>query len=104
MIDNSKEYIVCAAIWYESGDKFVHTCKNIDHGIIVFGLRHSIYEVIIRLYPDYKETQDTHQGFLTSHNRFVERDEALKISVECGQVDKDDLVNNEKWLYSEDLY
>jgi len=103
MIDNSKEYIVCAAIWYESGDKFAHTCKNIDHGIVIFGLRHSIFELLIRLYPNYKESQDTHQGFLTSDNRFVERDEALIIAKKCGQFDKGEYFK-EKWLYSEDLY
>ena len=102
MIDNSKEYIVCAAIWYESGDKFVHTCKNIDHGAVVFGLRHSIYEVLIRLYPDYKESQDTHQGFLTSHNRFVDRKEGAEIAFKSGQITEG--IAKHECLFSEDLY
>lgn len=101
MIDNSKEYIVCAAIWYEGGN-MVHLPLNIHHGIVVCGLGHNVFEILTRLYPDYKQDQNTHQGFVTSKRRFVERDEALKIAHSSGQIDDDTAKN--KWLYSEDLY
>lgn len=93
------EKIVCAAIWYERGEKLQDTCKNINHGIVVFGLRHTMWDLLIRLYPDYKQTQETHQGFLTTENRFVNRHEAAQIAFKSGQTDKD-LV----YLDSEDLY
>lgn len=102
MIDNKKEYICCAAIWYQSGDKFIHTCKNIDKGCVIFGLRHSIFELFIKLYPNYKQSNDTIQGFLTSHNRFVTRQEGAKIAFEAGQINEE--IAKLNYLYSEDLY
>ena len=102
MIDNSKEYIVCAAIWYQSGDKLQNTCKNVDKGLVLFGLRHYIFELLIKLYPNYKQSQDTIQGFLTSHNRFVTREEAAKIAFDCGQIEEK--IAKIEFLFSEDLY
>jgi hypothetical protein len=97
-----EEYIICAALWYEKGKPFSHHPKNINHGVVIFGLRHNIFDLLIMLYPNYKPDLCTHQGFLTSHNRFVERDEALKIAIRSAQVDES--LRSNKWLYSEDLY
>ena len=40
MIDNSKEYLLCAAVWYDTGVKCVHQPTNIDRGLVVCGMRH----------------------------------------------------------------
>ena len=70
---------------------------------------------------NYNYTKDNHIfGFITSNNRFVDRYEAMKISVEAGQVSQDKLLfkndivfcrgleieNPPKYnlLFSEDLY
>jgi hypothetical protein len=97
-----KEYIVCSAIWYQAGKKFSNAPKNVDEGTVLFGLRHNIFELLITLYPNYKQDQCTIQGFLTSDNRFVDRVEGLKIAIEAGQVSEK--LSKNKRLYSEDLY
>lgn len=57
-----KEYIVCASIWYKNGKNFSNSPKNIDKGTVLFGLRHNIFDLLITLYPDYKQDQCTIQG------------------------------------------
>jgi hypothetical protein len=44
------------------------------------------------------------QGFVTEDGKFVGREEALKIAVECGQVKMENKVGNKYMLFSEDLY
>ena len=76
MIDNSKEYILCAAV------------KRLDGGFDC-GYRHNdVYEKvhkedIMKVYGiDFWDDM----GFLTSKERFVGRREAWKIALEAGQV------------------
>ena len=92
------EYILCAALFYK--------------GIIVAGHRHSdCYKIIENLYkmfttdgmpitdlPDRKG-----QGFLTSHNRYVNRVEAWEIAKANDQITfgKD---SSDDFLISENLY
>lgn len=107
MIDNSKEYILCAAI------------RRLD-GSVDLGYRHDqIYSRVpkeqmtevygIDFYDD--------MGFLTSKNRFVGRREAYQIALASGQVKareiRDDIPDefglkvdpkDMEWLASEDLY
>ena len=114
MIDNSKEYILCAAIWYNDGISHKeNACMNVDTGIVLMGHRHWN---VISLMPtgkgflkDFPERNllnmadfDSIQGFVTSLSRFVDRREAAKIAYDAGQVD-DDVLERGK-LYSEDLY
>lgn len=107
MIDNSKEYILCAAV------------RRVD-GNVDYGYRHDkIYsrvpkEDIEKVYGiDFWDDM----GFLTSRNRFVGRKEAYQIALACGQVkprkEKDDMSDefglkvspkDMEWLASEDLY
>lgn len=49
------------------------------------------------------EKLSNEQGFVTSHNRFVNRVTALEIATSSGQVINKSLVRG-KQLYSEDLY
>lgn len=101
MID--KEKIVCAAIWYKNGNFRQTSPKNIDEGIVVFGLRHNhCFELLSALYPNKEYISRCEQGFLTTDNRFVDREEASKIAIESGQIEKCKYTDN--YLYSEDLY
>lgn len=84
MIDNSKEYILCAA------------CFTNEQ--IVAGYRHddAIKGSIERFY------NPGVQGFLTSKNRFVNRVQAAEIAFKAGQIISYN--KNEPCLISEDLY
>ena len=44
------------------------------------------------------------QGFITSYGRFVDRKEAMKIALECGQVKEEELGNKRIGLFSEDIF
>ena len=95
MIDNSKEYILCAALRR-------HTPKPLklpnDLPKIEIGLRH--FDIRDR-FPGEVSMKMDDQGFLTSMGRFVSRKEAEKIARECGQV-MGNIIGGE--LTSEDLY
>ena len=130
MIDNSKEYILCAAIRRKQpreGSPYWNGTNDIMD--IEIGYRHhdifhrfnnkGNYEVSILM-------ED--QGFYTSKGRFVDRYEAMKIAYEAGQVSEEvafskkwhdiklniadedsvewDIADTEKYnkLFSEDLY
>jgi hypothetical protein len=101
-----KEIILCAANHYEDGKNHPHQPNNITSGFVICGLRHSncitIFSIMVGFpYDDnamvIKKTE--RQGFLTSENRFVEREEAAQIAIEAGQIKQHKIV-----LYSEDLY
>ena len=109
MIDNSKEYILCAAIKRivkrecTMGSKPYHEGLN-DILDIEIGFRH--HDIYQRFYPEISmKMQD--QGFYTSKGRFVNRIEGMKLAYECGQVDKERAFNSKgefNELFSEDLY
>lgn len=120
---NNKEFILCAAVWYNDGQKHDHQPKNIEVGFVVTGRRHSncyatvkaiagmdeaiklkVMNVEARMSPeDFKNSQ----GFITSLDRYVNRKEAWKIAKEMGQIqfgleayeNREDSI-----LYSENLY
>jgi len=92
-----KEHILCAAIWINDG--IIHDAQpdNIDIGYTICGRRHhNCYQTITDLKGDcntYLKTLNLldddyrkHQGFMTSHDRFVDRKEGWKIAVENNQV------------------
>ncbi len=99
LIMAQKEFILCAAVNYK--------------GIIVSGYRHGdCADVLKDLLSEHIGFVDTperkDQGFLTSHNRFVDRKEAFVIAkannqiwhklhdgVEEGQLTSEDLYYNE---------
>jgi len=103
------EYILCAAIWY----RFIPVKKeipssvvlpvNCDQGLVFCGYRHNhcMYTMVavtgIRSVES--EVGTYIQGFLTSKNRFVDREEAAKIHMANGHE-----VEFENRLFSEDLY
>ncbi len=97
-----KEYILCAAIWFDNGEKYKLQPKNIDTGVVLCGWRHGcIFPQIGGLVKERQELgiHEKEQGFLTNLNRFVDRKEAAKIAYKEKQIAKP-----KKTLFSEDLY
>lgn len=94
----NKEYIICAAIHMLTEHKVEHQPKNVEKGFVVCGRRH--YNAIITASMVKEFDLINHiQGFMTSYDRFVDRQEAGKIAFEAGQITK-----QTGKLTSEDLY
>lgn len=97
-----KEYILCAAIKrktpinVESKNYKTYTVEDDDIYSIEIGRRHN--DIIARFGKDVLYL--TQQGFYTSFGRFVNREEAMVIAKESGQIGETD----SEQLYSEDLY
>ena len=101
--------ILCAAIWYKElklAKPEVLVPKgfgpyNISSGIVFCGWRHPncIYQKVAVTGLRDAESGENVQGFLTSDNRFVDREEAAIIAFEAGQTKE-----KKKLLFSEDLY
>ena len=159
MIDNSKEYILCAAIWYKDGTEAPKRmiAQNISSGVVIGQWRHGNCINIRATNPIWNkktlkerinrendavpmmvsnENPDIEyeyvDGFITSKGRFVDRWQAAKIALDCGQlpeevavrnydrsendISDDEVMNSEpqhrsgsqrgrfKMIYSEDLY
>jgi len=96
-----KEYILCAAIWYQDYDPPPHSVINISMGIVLCGHRHPhiICQCTVLLGKRQAEMGRYEQGFLTSKNRFVSREEAAELAYKAEQIDQ-----LKETLFSEDLY
>jgi hypothetical protein len=101
-----KEYIICAANYYDDGQEHVHQPKNITSGFVVCGRRHHNCIHTFAMIVGFPYDDDGHrvhrteeQGFLTNTNRFVSREEAGEIAFAAGQT-----TEKKTTLYSEDLY
>lgn len=119
MIDTSKEWILCAAIWYQDGTEAPHgfIAQNIDSGVVIGHWRHGncinvratnplwnckkLSERINRnekeipmteIGPDIYTTVD---GFLTSEGRFVDRWQGMEIAYNAGQVTEERAKNKD---------
>lgn len=105
------EKIICAAVWYKDlklkkdMPTYSYLPKNLDKGIVFSGHRHGqcIYSKCAITGLRDAESGVSIQGFLTSKNRFVDRESALKIALKQGQVIDQSKIRGNK-LYSEDLY
>lgn len=100
------ERILCAAIWYDDGIVHDSLPRNIESGIVISSYRHAYcFAILHELFPerDYiiqnRYSDKTIQGFLTSANNFVDREQAGRIAYNAGQI-KDEI----DMLFSEDLY
>lgn len=106
MIDNSKEYILCAAC-RRKVPRDTNSYHQNDLDLIEIGYRH---HDIRNRFGDEISCSPKDQGFYTSHGRFVDRREAMKIALASGQVDYEKArycvngVCKYKELFSEDLY
>jgi len=105
-----KETIICSAIWYKDVVSKVNDLplrhylpKNIETGVVFCGHRHPhcMYTmmVVTGLASKPSGIGREVQGFLTNHNRFVDRKEGAKIHVDNGGQ-----LHYGSILYSEDLY
>jgi hypothetical protein len=91
------EYIICSAIWFQTDVVYSHQPKNIDKGLVIAGRRHhNCFTLVKELGLDKTKAE---QGFLTSRDRFVTREEAAHIAFKSGQT-----TSISKCLFSEDLY
>lgn len=113
MIDNSKEYVLCAAIWYKDGTEAPRgmIAQNIDSGVVIGQWRHGNCINIRATNPAWnkktlKERSDRENqavpmdvladrwddeydyvdGFLTSKGRFVDRWQGMAVAYLAGQV------------------
>ena len=88
------EKIICAAIWYKNIELKkelpieVYLPANLDRGIVFSGHRHGqcIYTKYAITGLRDAESGENEQGFLTSKNRFVSREEGLQIALQENQV------------------
>jgi hypothetical protein len=106
LMDNVQEYILCAANFYDDGKEHVHKPVNITTGFVVCGRRHHNCINTFTMIVGFPYTEEGHilhrteeQGFMTSKNRFVDREEGAKIAFNAGQIKQE-----KQTLYSEDLY
>ena len=119
MIDNSKEYILSAAIWYKDGTEAPRgfIAQNIDSGVVIGQWRHGNIINIRATNPlwnakklaerrgeppmEIKKHEDTLSyfdevdGFITSKGRFVDRWQAAELALLCGQIDENRALNDE---------
>lgn len=109
-IEEKKEYILCAAIWYKEIPlkKVLDGVlpKNCNSGLVVLGHRHGQCMWTMGSLTGLRSVENGEdsvgkyiQGFLTNTNRFVDREEAAKIAFEAKQIEEP-----KQTLYSEDLY
>jgi hypothetical protein len=89
----------------EKGVEWIQQCAIMDgdkpHAMWPLNRHHDIIRELVRLG---RETPiKGEQGFLTSTGRFVDRIEARKIALACGQIEEGKSHHKEK-LFSEDLW
>ena len=107
MRNDLKEYVICAAIWYKEIPlkKEIPQVlpKNCDRGLVVTGHRHGqcmwTMGCLTGLRSVTTEVGEYVQGFLTSKNRFVDREEGAILAFDAGQIPEE-----KQTLFSEDLY
>ena len=125
MIDNSKEYILCAAIWYKDGTEAPRgmIAQNISSGVVIGQWRHGNCINIRATNPlwnakrlakrkgdddgnilTFEQTQKYFEevdGFITSEGRFVDRWQAAELAIESGQITKERGLNKD-WIGDEE--
>ncbi len=107
----SREYVLCAAIWVNDGNVYENQPKNIDKGFVVSGRRHhncfaTIFILTGGVKYHGKHGKNMTQGFLSSHDRFLNREEAMELALLTKQVLPSDFKEgmDAKSLISERLY
>lgn len=93
------EMIVCAAIHWPLLPSRHELCHGVE-GTVVTGKRHKDCLSLGFCMPIHFSLKEGEvQGFLTSHRRFVTREEAARIAYIAGQIKE-----KKETLFSEDLY
>lgn len=109
MIDNGREYIICAALKRLKRRETVGNANPYHEGTndildIEIGYRH---HDIFQRFKGEVSASPYDQGFYTSKGRFVGREEGMVIACNAGQVPKEKERREDgsiRYLYSEDLY
>ena len=116
-----KEFIICAAIYYDDKQKHEAQPINIETGFVIAGRRHhNCYSTLKAINTingnntlkdlimnQSKEEHRKHQGFITSLDRYVDRREGFNIAYEANQIIgtmRNRLPGPDVILVSEDLY
>ena len=100
--NGKREYIMCAANYYDDGLDHLYQPFNIDKGFIIAGWRHgNCGNSYMAANKQATKWDNCIQGFLTNKNRFLNRAEALELVKENGQLTKP-IIGGE--LTSEDLW
>ena len=98
-----KEIVVCAAIWVQDDKKRLYQPTNIPSGTVFCGLRHPSILSQLAAYGIAHKNRSV-QGFLTSKNRFLKREDASELVKNNNQEMVVDRNAIREQLYSEDLY
>jgi len=107
IVRSNMSRILCSAIHVDNGQEYVHQPKNIKTGMVICGRRHHNIIPTIQLMfnddiiKDLKLERKIVQGFLTSDDLFLNREEAYKVAKHANQLEKT-LIGSV--LISEDLY
>lgn len=81
------EYVMCAANHINDGKDYDFKPFNIDKGLVFCGWRHpQCFENSKTSHPFSEYGRFTTQGFLTTKNRFLTREEALALVQKNGQL------------------
>jgi hypothetical protein len=92
--------ILCSAIWIDEEKIYVHQPKNIKNGFVVCGRwHHNCIGLLFELTSKGLLGRVYIQGFLTSDDMFVTREESANIAFDCGQISEETIK-----LFSEDIY
>lgn len=98
-IKMKKEYILCAAIYYENDFEIMQGPFPFPTGWVLCGLSHlQIMELYTSMTGKLTSEFNT-KGFLTSKNNFVSREKAAQIAFDVGQTKE-----KKYQLFSDDLY
>ena len=106
--EKQPERILCASTYCDNGIEYQGQPQNIATGFVLSGHRHdnpmvNYMTFIEQNVPSFDNSLMVN-GFLTSKNRFVTREEAYLIAVEAGQIVKRDSNSENEILISEELY
>ncbi len=96
---NFKIYILCAAIYYKDDKEYKHQPKNIKTGFVLCGRRHHNCIASAAVFGTRTAIVSHTMGFITSDDRFLNREESAKVAFEAKQIEKE-----ADSLQSEDLY
>jgi hypothetical protein len=110
-----KETILCAACFFPNfpQDRYSKTLyislpKNISSGLVIQGRRHSdclaMYINFCSAHADPIDAMNNVDGFITSSNKFLTREQAWVVAKEAGQLFDWALGLDEGSLISEHLY
>ena len=97
-MDNTKEYIVCAAIKRLEINPCIQVMRYKDIYEVELGMSHAD---ILHRFEGVVSKSPMDQGFFTSYRRYVDRVDGFTIAKACGQISEHDTSGI---LFSEMIY